>query len=262
MRIFAYLLCLAVFAAPVSINAHYLIFPPSSAKSPVENPAEFMVLIKDAQVSFSAVKQRYPANWDELFPEMKAKAGSGRLTDESCKRNGLVMTASAVIDKKMIQYRYVMKPGKVWNAYTQNDAGATDWIIRSDHEQPYRYFKSENDEKAAIAELEGKLKQKKILGINVKMMRERALYQWAFHHADAFHALLPYMSDKDEPCYFKMKCAEVLTDMPDLSRFKSSLPKIDAIIKAEKDPRLEKDSYRDTYIERLFELKKVINGVK
>jgi hypothetical protein len=253
---------MTVIALSVPAGAHYLIFPPSSAKSPVENPAEFMVLIKDAQVSFGAVKQRNPAGWDELFPEMKAKAGSGRLTDESCKRSGLVMTASAVIDKKTVPYRYVMKPGKVWTVYTQNDAGASDWIIRSDHEQPYRYFTNENDEKAAVGDLAEKLKRKKILGINVKLMRERVLYQWAFHHADAFYALLPYMSDKDEPCCFKMKCAETLIGMPDLFRFKSSLPKIDEIIKAEKDPRLEKDSYRDTYIERLYELKKAINGIK
>jgi hypothetical protein len=190
----------------------------------------------------------------------KKATGSTVLERSSCKLEGTVMKSDAVIKKKKVAYTYHISNGKPWKVFSANSAGEDNWIIRSDFENPYRYYAEESDEISAIKKKISQLKGKKIIGFDINFKRTGILGEWQFDHKEGFNSLFIFLEDSREYCYFKSQIVKAMKSMPDLYRFTSSISRIEELIQKEKKLPVKDDAYRQSYIDSLQDLKKIITA--
>jgi len=254
-------LCLIV---TTESQSHYLLFTPQN-NNPGDDPYKFLLFVKDALINYKMDKKRNPSDWETLWPYiLKQATGSTSITGDNYKHKGTKLTSEAIIDKRIVPYRYIIANNAKWSIYSENDTGDDNWLLRSDRDSPYRFFNNQSVEKAKIKELSEKLKVIKVKGIALTtgFKRYRILGNWKFYDQSGFDALLPFLSDIEESCYFRMEVAKALKEIPDLYRFRERIKIIDEIITREKRNNPEEDHYRESLVETLKELKVLIDKSK
>jgi len=239
---------LALLWSATDLQAHALIFPPLTAADIHLSPRSFIESIKESFASYHREHGTYPAVWRDIYQETNLQL------DEKtrCTLDG--NSLSVYKKNKLINVYVIARSDQDdYFVHSTNSRGEENWC--RDKNFAWLYYMYE------VNELQEIDRRAEILAHSNDLSRTALLLKgWQFKHPRAFDVLFAELERPGNSQFIRSRLAiRLSSDLPYMERFKSFLPRLEALIASE--ARKSSPSFPDKqYQQVLVDLRDKISG--